>query len=174
MIPAFHVGYKEENLKFIKDNLLQETNEQGRWLGSCMYFWDNEADASYWTRQKVKKSGNININKLAVTLCFKDEEYLDLMNDDINKEYEKLWPLVAKKFKVPLDSDPGYKLNLMYKLPLIKDRLSVIRVLGNYPNKDDIFYGKIDKSSAYVNNGVGKIIYGIRKSSVIKNASIVE
>lgn len=55
-IKVYHCNDKQRCEKFLKeDNYLIWSEEDGIWLGSGMYFWDNLSNAKYWKGEKNEK-----------------------------------------------------------------------------------------------------------------------
>ena len=52
----YHCNDEKRCLKFLdSDTYMIISNEDGRWLGQGMYFWDNYGNAKYWEKVKQRK-----------------------------------------------------------------------------------------------------------------------
>ena len=52
----YHCNDSTRCQKFLQDHTyVIESQEDGIWLGSGMYFWDNATNANYWLKQKSRK-----------------------------------------------------------------------------------------------------------------------
>ncbi|ETY73749.1 hypothetical protein LFAB_10845 [Lactiplantibacillus fabifermentans T30PCM01] len=91
-------------------NRLYVSEEDGYWAGAGMYFWDNVGNVVYWQRDRENKG--IETAVLSATLLLSEDNVLDLTDDNIVKLYKKLWPIVAKKYRVSEKCSPGKKSTL--------------------------------------------------------------
>lgn len=146
----YHCNDKNRCMKFLSsDTYMIISEEDGKWLGKGMYFWDNLGNAKYWKgeKQRKKPNGNFVILKARVSI----ENLLDLTDTEICVMLEKLWN--AYKIKIGADTDDrtvdlGRKLNLLYKcVPEFKDFYKVIKIYGKYnrtPNNGFFHYNISD------------------------------
>ena len=52
----YHCNDSTRCQKFLQDHTyVIESQEDGIWLGSGMYFWDNATNANHWLKQKSRK-----------------------------------------------------------------------------------------------------------------------
>lgn len=149
-------SYKNNNGK------LYFSKEDGFWAGNGMYFWDNRGNANYWkvrTRNRFMLSADLNIDEN----CF-----LDFTDEDVLRQYERLWPLIAEKLHVSENSTPGKKINMICKvIPSIK----IVKVNGYYPNiiERPFISGGKEKSSMPHMTIKTKTIFCVKYSDVLEN-----
>ena len=129
----YHCNDMERCNRFIKEpDFLIESKEDGIWLGSGMYFWDNISNAHYWEEKKAKEVSNVAI----VVAKVNGDRMLDLTDtavcDRLETMYRRLYRSITHR-----DSKYetlGRKLNFLYeKVPFFKENYDLVRVYGQYP-----------------------------------------
>ena len=161
--------------KFLQDHTyVIESQEDGIWLGSGMYFWDNATNANYWLKQKSRKQPEEKF-EIVIAHVYMDH-MLDLTDIDICKNIETLWKTYKQKsgLDTPDNETLGYKLNTLYDyFPSFKEMYHVIKILGKYnyspPNK--LFEYNIRNNNTEPITSV-KCIYNVKNISAIADRTI--
>lgn len=164
----YHCNDEKRCLQFLdSDTYMILSNEDGRWLGQGMYFWDNLGNAKYWKNEKRrKKSGeNYLIVKARVSL----ENVLDLTDTEVCERVNSVW--LKYKNTLGVDSEPelGKKLNILYRSIFgFGDCYKVIKVLGRYRNTPSNAFIKYDPGSGTTEPVLSaKVIYNVKKKEAI-------
>lgn len=130
----FHCNDLYRCQRFVENGDLISSVEDGDWLGSGMYFWDNLANTLYWYNDKIKhdEKQKYAIVKAAVSL----ENLLDLTDTDICHTLDKLWNELCKTLSLDEEQidDMGYRLNCLYRIfPEFIEKYKIVKVFGQYP-----------------------------------------
>lgn len=155
--------------KFLKDtNYLIATKEDGKWLGSGMYFWDNTGNAEYWFKEKKKKDSDMEfiIVKAQVVL----NKLLDLTDKNVCKSMELLWTSYKNAIHKNDDVDTGKKINILfdYYQQIFKPEYNVVKVFGQY--RDDNTFIEYNPNSKIPQPTLGvKCIYCVKAKECIIN-----
>ncbi|GAO99815.1 alpha-mannosyltransferase [Fructobacillus ficulneus] len=138
-IPVYHIDTNDRIDKYIKDEIFLKSLEDGDWLGSGMYFWDNRANMNYWYRIKAKKFPSKNFAGVQVQQNFLEEELLDLTDTETLSKILGYVDFIGKMRSSTADIEKhfGALLNALYKMIELKPELfdfsfSVIRGSGMY------------------------------------------
>ena len=167
----YHCNEQNKCLKFLNEkDYLISSNEDGIWLGSGMYFWDNVSNAKFWKQEKIKKGNTSNLCILCVKVS--GDNILDLTDLDICNKIADIWIKLIKKGKIKSEKNNmplGEKLNILYKI--IPDFISiypVIKVFGKYNKtpKNNLFCYNINTNEAEPTLA-SKCIYNIKVSKCI-------
>ena len=129
IIKGYHCNDLEKTKNFIENKELVMTSENGHWLGSGMYFWDNLSTAHYWKSEKIRKDPTKSY-EVCIAFIGLDDTFLDLTDLDIANKIQELWEELAKEKKWDSKAPLGLKLNLLYDAMPFFD---VIKVSGSYP-----------------------------------------
>ena len=129
-IVAYHCNVREECRRFIlKSQYLICKTEDGIWLGSGMYFWDNASNARYWMTQKLKTPGDYPIVAANINLT----KMLDLTDLAICQGIADLWDEYCDAISRGRDAPLGKKLNLLFSTyDNINSSYNVIKIYGKY------------------------------------------
>lgn len=172
-VPVWHVGKEEDNDKIIAKQLVT-TNEEGIWLGDCLYFWDNSANAKYWSERY-----NGAWTCLEATLKFSDEEFLDMTDQEINKAWSEVWEEMVETLELPTEEEysEGEKLNILWKTLKGESKriMSVIKAYGVYRGGQDNFYYQSyqkRRNKPHIDNTKVRTMYGVREISVIDSCVV--
>ena len=127
----YHCNDSTRCQKFLQDHTyVIESQEDGIWLGSGMYFWDNATNANYWLKQKSSKQPEEKF-EIVIAHVYMDH-MLDLTDIDICKNIETLWKTYKQKsgLDTPDNETLGYKLNTLYDyFPSFKEMYHVIKII---------------------------------------------
>lgn len=181
-IKVYHCNDTQRCEKFLKkDDYLIKSEEDGIWLGSGMYFWDNLSNAKYWKREKQRKSYNRKSFSIVSANIYIDN-LLDLTDESTCRTMEILWRNYCQKMKKPYDLykdvDLGEKLNILFESEMTREHLStynVIKIIGKYPRippnplySYNIYSNKIEPTLS------AKCIYTVKNANDIFNKKLVE
>ncbi len=164
----YHCNDEKRCLQFLDlDTYMILSAEDGKWLGSGMYFWDNLGNAEYWKKEKRRKEPDKKymIVKARVSL----EEVLDLTDLEVCKELNIVWQKYKDVLGICSEPELGKKLNLLYKsVPNFSNYYKVIKVLGRYVNTPLNEFVKYTPKSRKVEPILSaKIIYNVKNSDAI-------
>lgn len=170
-IKGYHVN-DTNNLEFFKSGKkkLLESIEDGIWLGNGMYFWDNEANAEYWIRNKRKKFPDLEYDFVKVLLSL--EHLLDLSDKNhVNLCKRILNDLIKNGVdKSTEDKGLGTIINSLFiKTTLLSDHFKILKTHGLYNWEENKFI--VGNDSKYKNksrpSSVVKTIYCVKNEEVI-------
>lgn len=173
----FHTNDSHRCFEFINyEDHLVISEEDGIWLGSGMYFWDNVSNAKYWLRIK-QKSNPSNTYSIVQANVFLDD-MLDLTDIDICNKMALLWESYKDKVEeddsnnIPL----GLKLNVLYKyIQDFRSKYPVIRVFGKYNRTPDNQFWTYDLTGRIIEPiSTIKSIYNIKDKSAIADRQYYE
>ncbi|MCI8629250.1 MAG: hypothetical protein HFE57_07070 [Firmicutes bacterium] len=177
-IKVYHCNDKQRCEKFLKeDNYLIWSEEDGIWLGSGMYFWDNLANAQYWKGQKKRKTNNRKPLSIVSAHIYIDN-LLDLSDINTCNVVDDIWEAYCKTSKKPSQGVKlGEKLNILFKDEDFKkyfSKYTVIRIIGkyNYTPETSLFYYDI-KSNRIEPILSAKYIYNVKNSNCIFNKELI-
>ncbi len=177
-IKVYHCNDKQRCEKFLKeDNYLIWSEEDGIWLGSGMYFWDNLANAQYWKGQKKRKTNNRKPLVIVSANIYIDN-LLDLSDINTCDKIQQLWEMYCRiTNKSSKNINLGEKLNILFKSEILEKYLanSVIRVIGkyNYTPSNSLFDSNL-KSNKTEPTLAAKYIYNVKNANCIFNKKLVE
>ncbi len=181
-IKVYHCNDKQRCEKFLKeDNYLIWSEEEGIWLGSGMYFWDNLANAQYWKGQKKRKTNNRKPLSIVCSNIYIDN-FLDLTDIDNCYIIEKLWEnycnMMKKSYEYYKNVELGGKLNILFRSKVTREYFSkynVIKVIGNYPytQPSPLFYYDVNNKKPQPTLSA-KCIYNVKNPDCIFNKKLVE
>lgn len=168
--------------KFINDaSYLILSVEDGKWLGTGMYFWDNVGNAHYWKREKVRKSQNDSLNGHTLYSIVQAGVYTDAMLDltdiEVCEKVELIWEEYMKSINssekyVPL----GAKLNTLFEcFGFFQSNYSVVKVIGKYPlhSENHLFSYRLNRNNPEPFTAA-KCIYNVKSADVIAERKILE
>lgn len=168
----YHCNDKKRSLKFLSsDTYMIISEEDGKWLGQGMYFWDNLGNAQYWKAEKQKKSPAEEF--IIIKACVSMEKVLDLTDTEICEMLAKVWDAWKDKVKITDCNEEvplGKKLNIFYKqFPGFKDTYQVFKIYGKYNKtpRNSLFQYNLSSSTAEPTLAV-KCIYNVKCRDAIK------
>lgn len=131
----YHCNDRKRSMKFLSsDTYMIISQEDGKWLGQGMYFWDNLSNARYWKGEKRRKRPEEDF--IIVRARVSMEKLLDLMDQDICESIWEIWNAWKKRAKIVSDENNiplGKKLNVLYKMiPEFKNSYHVFKIYGKY------------------------------------------
>lgn len=173
----FHSNEKEKCRAFIDGKiplLLSGNSKDDKWLGTGMYFWDNEGNVNWWNRKQTKKHP---LNQYSIIRVNADTSHLlDLTDFDVYMKTKDIWTsfckLIGEKTDVPL----GNKLNTLFaSLTDWKENYTVIKVFGKYKEtpRHGIFTFDYESIEAEPTIAV-KCIYNIKDEKCIMEKEFVK
>ena len=133
-IKVYHCNDKQRCEKFLKeDNYLIWSEEDGIWLGSGMYFWDNLSNAKYWKGEKKRKTHNRTPLSIVSAHIYIDN-LLDLSDINTCNVVDDIWEAYCKTSKKPSQGVKlGEKLNILFKDEDFKKYFSkILKFFFNY------------------------------------------
>ena len=178
-IKVYHCNDKQRCEKFLKeDNYLIRSEEDGIWLGSGMYFWDNLSNAKYWRGEKKRKTHNRKSFSIVSANIYIDN-LLDLSDTYTCEIIGNIWKAYCEKSKRPCQNvELGEKLNILFKDEDFKkyfSKYTVIRIIGKYNRTPmtslfpyDIKNNRIEPILS------AKYIYNVKNSSCVFNKELVK
>ena len=181
-IKVFHCNDVQRCEKFLKeDDYLIRTEENGIWLGSGMYFWDNLSNAKYWKREKKRKTHNRKSFSIVSAKIYIDD-LLDLTDEETCRTIEMLWENYCRKMKRKYDVyknvDLGEKLNTLFSSEMVKEHLStysVVKIIGKYPRVPPTSLYSYDVHSNKIEPTLSaKCIYTVKNANYIFDKKLVE
>lgn len=173
----YHCNDSKRCHKFVNDNTYMiVSTEDGIWLGTGMYFWDNQSNAKFWYKKKCKENPKEEYSIVQASVYM--DHLLDLTDLDVCKSIEKLWCKYKEKAHISDSQDQplGYKLNCLYKyFSGFADIFWVIKVFGkyNYTPKNDLFSYDLRSNKAEPITTV-KCIYNVRNINAIEERVVLE
>lgn len=149
---------------------LLESIEDGIWLGNGMYFWDNEANAEYWIRNKQTRFPNLEFAFVKVLLSLEclldlsDKNHTNLCKEILNNLIKKG---VDKSLK---DKGLGAIINTLFtESTIFQDHFTILKIHGLYNWEENKFI--VGNDSKYKNksrpSSVVKTIYCVKSEKVI-------
>lgn len=171
----YHCNDEKRCLKFLdSDKYMIISNEDGRWLGQGMYFWDNYGNAKYW--EKVKQRKDIDKKYLIVKARVSLENILDLTDIEVCRKINKIWLKYKKTLGIDSEPELGKKLNLLYKtFPGFIDQYKVIKISGRYINTPQNGFIEYERNGTKIEPFLSaKIIYNVKKKEAILERIICE
>ena len=171
----YHCNDKKRVDKFVYNDEPIMSVEDGHWLGSGMYFWDNKSNALYWKKEKERKISNETYSIALAYASYSDNEILDLTDKEVQEEIRILYDKLVKRFKYDSKASLGKKLNTIYEfLSSAGYDLKVTKVIGEYPRTPkNIFFPKPKKTNTPHVSEKYKVIYSIKSFDIISNKKIV-
>lgn len=167
-IIAYHCNDKKRCKVFIDDHSkLVWSEEEGIWLGSGMYFWDNMSNAKYWLKQKKKKNAKEEHTIIEGSLVI--SKMLDLTDKEICDEIQELWRAYSKDMGIDEKQPLGKKLNMLFESsPMMREYFNVIKVNGKYIKEkpSELFYFKSKGEKIEPTLGT-KTIYSAKNSECL-------
>ena len=135
---GFHCNDEIRCTSFLSDpKYLIWSNEDGMWLGSGMYFWDNVGNAQYWRIGKIRKDKARKYKYTIVKAHLILTNILDLTDKTVYDKVNSLWSDLCETIGgIPKDCPIGKKLNLLYN-NYMHDRIDIIKAFGYYPKTPD-------------------------------------
>lgn len=152
------------------------SEEDGKWLGTGMYFWDNLANADFWMKKKRKENSNCSYS-IVIANIFMDK-LLDLTDNDICNKIGRVWEKyqIVNGLTDMNDNELGLKLNLLFKsIKMFGENYHVIKIYGKY-NKTP--KNKLWSYNIRVDNvepiSTVKCIYNVKNEEAIGERQIIE
>lgn len=166
---GYHVNDIERCAKFIEDkNYLIISNDKF-WLGKGMYFWDNNANANYWMKEKKRKDPHNKYVKVIANIYTDEDILLDLSNKEVVNLVGEIWKEYCKKNNEKINQPLGVKIDKILKF-FEEDfiDIKIIKGIGEYKksNTDGKYCGpKINFNH--------KVIYCIRHHEIAINRKVL-
>lgn len=140
VLPLYHVDTLERINDYINDEIFLDSKEDGDWLGSGMYFWDNIANSKYWFAKRVRDDSTLDYGTVKVQQKFKEDELLDLTDVEIMGKVLQCINLIEAmpEFKnINVREHIGTLLNVLYNITkknslIFGFKFSVIKGIGLY------------------------------------------
>lgn len=152
------------------------SEEDGKWLGTGMYFWDNLANAKFWMKKKRKENIYRSYSIVMATIFM--DKLLDLTDNDICNKIGETWEKYQKVNGLTdvKDNELGLKLNLLFKsIKIFQENFYVIKIYGRYnktpKNKLWSYNVKGDKAEPI---STVKCIYNVKNEEAIGERKTVE
>lgn len=165
----YHSNKEIECEKFIKTSdylIISNNSKDDIWLGTGMYFWDNQGNAKWWN--KKQKNRNPNEKYMIVAANAVIDRVLDLTDYEVYNQMEQIWKALCKRAKLDPEKPLGNKLNYMFRVLDLDQQYDVIKVYGKYngtPN--DGFFSFDVKSMKSEPTIAVKCIYSVKNSKCI-------
>ncbi|MBE4726277.1 hypothetical protein [Leuconostoc citreum] len=139
-IPVYHVDSENKITEYIQNNKFLDSQEDGDWLGSGMYFWDNVANSKYWQAIKIRHNPAKTYKTVKVQQTFEDNELLDLTDKEImasTLQYASVLEGRGKSQSRDVTKHMGALLNTLYEVTAESPEIfgfsfSVIKGTGLY------------------------------------------
>lgn len=174
---VFHVASNYDNQRFINDNILLVSYEDGYWCGTGMYFWDNKSNAYYWLRKR-KDSSTISE---AILKCSTDD-ILDLTDKEtcINliNSAKSILDKMDEEDRIKLDfNQTGAVINFVYNYyvkELGKVAFKVVKMQGLYGDPE-LIISIYDETIKYPHPTIrAKTIYAVRENKLLNQRQEVK
>lgn len=152
------------------------SEEDGKWLGTGMYFWDNKGNAKYWMRKKKRDNPTKNYSIVAANVFM--DKLLDLTDNDICDKIGEMWEKYQEVNWIEDENDCelGYKLNVLFRsIEKLRENYYVIKVFGKYNKtpKNKLWSYNIKENSVEP-IGTVKCIYSVRNEEAIGDREFYE
>ena len=146
-VSLYHCNFEEQVNSFQKTrNLIISSHEEDdKWGGEGMYFWDNLGNAKYWEKEKNKKNPDLAVSICRCQIKFDvDKDILDLTNLEAEQKFEYIIKFKSNAEKKNFADAPiGEKIDFFCDFLSVK----VVKFFGKYPktpkttafNSDDKF-----------------------------------
>ncbi|WP_258115340.1 hypothetical protein [Levilactobacillus yiduensis] len=190
IIPIYHSDIESRNNKFVSGSFFQ-SDEDGKWCGKGMYFWDNIANAKYWKKRKESSNrddSGVAISIARASLVCSQAELLDLTDVDVGKSLKVAGILFAKKYGITLNlHNNGNVINFVHdamtreNLNSEREELpyptifSVVKMAGRYPYNTKGLIGGNDHGGNFPAATTQiRMIYAVRDESLVQRRSIID
>jgi len=168
-LKLYHCNDATRCNRFLADNSYYiKCEEDGKWLGSGMYFWDNISNALYWHDIKIRN--NKNIEYLFISANIVINKLLDLTDELECKKMDFLWYAYQNTINKHEKIELGKRLNILFEYfsEIFEPNYDVIKIYGYYKIDDNCKFVEYDpsiKSPQPILNI--KCIYSVRTISCI-------
>lgn len=168
-LDLFHANDEKRCRQFLEeDDYLIISEEDGVWLGSGMYFWDNLGNAKYWRNEKTRKKfscGKLSIVKANVSL----EKCLDLTDDDVLDFVMRCWKILQSKTKGLTNIESGFILNALFDRYILGDisfanDYEVLKGIAEYDRAESPLFSNRKKPRM---TNKHRIVYNVKKANCI-------
>lgn len=175
-LELYHCNDSNRCYKFVytKHNMIV-SEEDGKWLGTGMYFWDNLANARFWMKKKERDCPS-EVYRIVMANVYMDR-LLDLTDQDICNKIGEIWEKYQKinylddKKKCGL----GCKLNILFgSIPHLQEKYHVIKVNGKYNRTPENSLWSYNIKNDFAEPiGSVKCIYSVRNEEAIAEKKFV-
>lgn len=178
----FHVNRKNEVDDFIQKKILSVSNEDGKWFGNGMYFWDNKPNCSFWIKNRKYIANKIDYEVVQSSIEYDEEDIIDFTNDDDVIDFEKLEDVIVKDLDLnsieicQMRKELGYSINVCLEiLAEMHARVpSLVKGFAHYPSTPAIYnfskkhfvLTKYNQKHALPTRDI-KVIYCVKDKKVI-------
>ncbi|MGK8294088.1 hypothetical protein [Staphylococcus arlettae] len=140
--------------------------EDGKWLGSGVYFWDNHSNALYWKKQKERKQKEKNFKITTALLSL--ENLLDLTDlNDIDfcmKIIDYLKSIGVTEF---IEGEIGKNINVLFNDTSFFKEYDVLKSNGLYKKELRTDFFNVNEKIPYLTTRV-KTIYCVKNEKAIQ------
>lgn len=159
---------------FVIENKLAISVEDGNWLGSGMYFWDNLSNAKFWYNEKKKRNNTKEYDIICATADLSN--MLDLTDLDVCGILQSAWECYCKITHKGENAPLGKKLNVLFNhVPEIYQNFNIIKIFGKYrhtpPNNLYVYNNKSSKPEPTLSV---KCIYCVRNDKCLHNSFYIQ
>lgn len=148
-ILLYHCNDTERCERYIENKeYIIESVEDGKWLGTGMYFWDNISNALYWFNEKKRKNRD-GVFAIVMSQVYIDR-LLDLSCQRTCDRLDDLWKVYCEKVNRRVEATLGEKINVLFKEyhDLLGEKYYILKIHGHYPRYHTkfVYYNKTDNS----------------------------
>jgi hypothetical protein len=172
-IIVYHTNTKDEIEPFVNDKRMIY-HDDTHYLGYGMYFWDNQGNARYWARKKLRERTDLDEVYITQARLIFSTPILDLTDIEVIRKVRDLWIIYCDKLgEKNTNQFFGTILNILRKYFPTLDEMKISKCHGDYSqNKKQSFLSRLGNKS-YIDSRP-KTIYSIRCESVISETIIFE
>jgi len=170
-IIVYHTNTKDEIDKFVSHKKMIY-HDDTHYLGHGMYFWDNQGNAKYWARKKLRERMDLDEVFIAQARLIFNTPVLDLTDTDVIKKVRELWIEYCDKLEEKNKNQFfGTILNILREYFPILDEMKISKCHGDYSkHKKNGFLVRLGNKS-YIDSRP-KTIYSVRCESVIAEIEV--
>jgi hypothetical protein len=169
-ILAYHCNDEDRCSKFVSEDYLIGSNDDGIWPGDGMYFWDNVSNAYFWRNEKIRKDSSKRYVIVCANLILIN--LLDLTDLETCRYIGHIWRIYCDTIKRDYSETLGKKINLLFEEFPDFQKYHIIKVYGKYNQTPQNNLFTYDLSSFKCEPTLAvKCIYSVRKSECICNRS---
>lgn len=143
-----------------------KSTEDGKWLGSGVYFWDNYSNALYWKNQKERKQKEKNFKVTTALLSL--ENLLDLTDlGDIDFCLKVIDLLKRQGVTEFIEGEIGRNINVLFNVTEIFNKYDILKSHGLYTKELKTEFFVVNEKIPYLTTRV-KTIYCVKNEEAIQ------
>jgi hypothetical protein len=150
------------------------SKEDGIWLGSGMYFWDNISNAIYWRDIKIRKNRSLQYKIVSAHVIL--NKLLDLTDKQVCISMNLLWRTYQNTIRDYKEVELGKRINILFDYfhEFLALEYDVIKVYGYYKEDSENKFISYDPSIKRPQPRLDtKCIYNVKNINCISNRNEV-